>query len=262
MREWWRDRRCHFGRLDESSPFLADRSDLRPAIDFICAQLGLAKAARVLDLCCGPGRYVVELAQRGLDVVGLDIDEDYIALARRLAEKEHVPAELLVGDMREIPCVGPFDAVINVGSSFGFFETEAEDQRVLESISRTLAPGGRLLLEMGNREYLLKNFETHGSREDADGSAIEIQRSFDFVRSRIDATFCRSAAGSPPETWSHSWRAYTLAEIARLLSSGGLDLVRAFGGWNAEPYAVDARRMVVIARRPLPMRIRPVGATE
>jgi SAM-dependent methyltransferase len=248
--------------LEASSPLLADRSDLRPAIDFICAQLGLAKGSKVLDLCCGPGRYAVGLAQRGLDVVGLDIDEDYIALARRLAEREHVHAELLVGDMREIPCVGPFDAIINVGSSFGFFETEAEDQRVLESISRTLASGGRLLLEMGNREYLLKNFETHGSLEDADGSAVEIQRSFDFVRSRIDTTFRRSATGSPPENWSHSWRAYTLAEIARLLSNSGLELVHAFGGWGAEAYDADSRRMVVIARRPLPMRIRPVAATE
>ncbi len=262
MQEWWRDPRCHLGRLGDSSPLLTDRSDLQAAIRFIWERLELEKGARVLDLCCGPGRYAVDLSQRGLDVVGLDINEDYVALARRLAEREGAHAEFLVGDMREIPWVDRFDAVINVGSSFGFFASEAEDQRVLEAVAGALGPGGRLLLEMGNREYLLKNFETHRSRENADGSITEVQRSFDFVRSRIDASFRRSAAGSPPETWSHSWRAYTLAEIARLLSSAGLDLVHTFGDWEAEPYDVDASRMVVIARKRLSVRSRAVGPTE
>ena len=122
MTEWWRDPRCHFGRLDESSPLLADRADLQPAVDFICARLGLAPGARVLDLCCGPGRYVVELARRGLEVVGLDIDEGYVA---------------------------------------------------------------------------------------------QVERRFDFARSRIVTTFRRPGSEGPEETWSHSWRAYTLAELAR-----------------------------------------------
>jgi SAM-dependent methyltransferase len=249
VHEWWRDPRCHFGTLDESSPVLTDRSDLQAAIGFILLQLDLEKGARILDLCCGPGRYVIELAHRGLDVVGIDINEDYVGLARRLAEQEGVTAEVLVSDMREIPYVNCFDAVINVGTSFGLFETESEDQRAIESVSGALKPGGRFLLEMGNRDYLLKNFEATNSSENPDGSATHVQRSFDYVRSRINTTFRRSASHGILETWSHSWRAYTLTEVAGLLAEARLDLVSTFGSWRSEAYGVDTRRMIVISER-------------
>jgi len=151
--------------------------------------------------------------------------------------------------MREIPYVDHFDAVINVGTSFGFFEMEAEDQRGIESVSGALKPGGRFLLEMGNRDYLLKNFESASSSENADGSVTDAQRSFDYVRSRINTTFRRSASRELLETWFHSWRAYTLAEVAGLLAHAGLDLVNAFGGWRSEAYGIDTRRMIVISER-------------
>ena len=249
MHEWWRDPRCHFGRLDETSPVLSDRSDLEAAIPFIVERLDLRTGARVLDLCCGPGRYAIELTRCGLDVVGIDLNEDYVELARRLAEHEGASAQFLVGDMREIRYVNRFDAVINVGTSFGFFETEAEDQRVIELVSAAMKVGGRFLLEMGNRDWLLKNFEAASSSENPDGSITKVQRSFDYLRSRSDTTFRRSANGKLLETWSHSWRAYTLAEVAGLLAHAKLDLVGTFGGWQSEAYGVDSRRMIVISEK-------------
>ncbi len=134
MQEWWRDPRCHFGPLTESSPLLTNRSDLEVAIHFILEHLHLQGGDSILDLCCGPGRYVIGLGQRALEAVGIDINAEYIALARQLAEREGVSAHLQVGDMREIPYVDRFDAVINVGTSFGFFESEVEDQRAVDSI--------------------------------------------------------------------------------------------------------------------------------
>jgi hypothetical protein len=102
---------------------------------------------------------------------------------------------------------------------------------------------------MGNRDYLLKNFEASSSRENPDGSLTEVHRSFDYVRSRINTTFRRSSNDELLETWSHSWRAYSLTELASLLSHANLDLVNTFGGWKSEPYNVDATRMVVISQK-------------
>ena len=157
-REWWRDPRCHFGDLDEDSPLLIQRADVRPAIEFISAELPLPPHARILDLCCGPGRHAVELALQGFVVVGLDLNERYIALARRLAARERVAAQFVVGDMRRLPFTSCFDAVINVGTSFGFFDAAADDRAVIAEVARVLRPGGIFLLEMGNRDYYLKYF--------------------------------------------------------------------------------------------------------
>jgi SAM-dependent methyltransferase len=249
MDEWWRDYRCHFGKLDESSPMILDRSDVQAALQSISQHLDLEEGSRILDLCCGPGRYTTELAKMEYEVVGIDINEDYVALARKLAEQERVSPEIIVGDMREISYAGSFDAVISVGTSFGFFATETENELVIESIARSLKPGGHFLLEMGNRDYLLKNFEASSSRENPDGSLTEVHRSFDYVRSRINTTFRRSSNDELLETWSHSWRAYSLVEVISLLSQSNLDLVDTFGGWKSEPFDVDATRMVVISKK-------------
>ena len=249
MTEWWRDPRCHFGRLDEFSPLLRERVDLQPAIEFISSQLCLEKGMRVLDLCCGPGRYAIELAHRGFDVVGIDLNEDYIALARKVADREKLTAGFLVADTRQIPFVNYFDAIINVGTSFGFFDAQADNQRVIEAVAVALRPGGHFLLEMGNRDFLLKNFVSAESRENEDGTVTAIDRSFDYVHSRIHTSFERSSRGESLEKWSHSWRAYTLTEVVSLLAQSDLDLVAAFGGWQCEEYGVDSMRMVVVSRR-------------
>jgi ubiquinone/menaquinone biosynthesis C-methylase UbiE len=114
--EWWRDPRHHFGELTMDSPLLHQRDGLQPAVEFISADLALPTCARILDLCFGPGRVAVELAHRGYDVVGLDLNEQYIALARELAEREGVQATFLTGDMRAIPFESHFDAIINIAS--------------------------------------------------------------------------------------------------------------------------------------------------
>ena len=86
--EWWRDPRCHLGKLNKHSAIVAHRADIQPAIEFVRSQLMLPAGARILDLCCGPGRYAIEPARRGFAVLGLDVNEDYVSIARRLAEKE------------------------------------------------------------------------------------------------------------------------------------------------------------------------------
>jgi SAM-dependent methyltransferase len=244
--EWWRDPRCHYGKLTIDSAVLRERDDTRPAIEFIAAELGLARGARILDLCCGPGRHAVELAQRGFDVVGLDVSSGYIALAQQLAEREGVRATFLAGDMRRIPFEQHFDAIINVGTSFGFFDSDAENARAIQAAARALKPQGVFLLEMGNREYYLKHFLAKDWRRLEDGRVTIIQRDFDYERSRIIVAF-ETLGGEQVERWSHSWRAYTLAEMAGMLEQAGLALSSIYGDWDRSAYGVDSPRMVLVS---------------
>jgi SAM-dependent methyltransferase len=246
--EWWRDPRCHFGELTIDSPLLHQRDDIQPAIEFICTELALPTNARILDLCCGPGRYAVELARRGYDVVGLDINERYIALARQLAAREGVQATFLTGDMREIPFESHLDAIINVGTSFGFFESEVENRRVIKAVAKALTSKGVFLLEMGNRDYYLKNFKAKDWRRLENGRGIITQREFDYVQSRIDQVF-EIVGGEGVERWSLSWRAYTLAEVVEMSKQAGLALSCVYGGWERSQYSVDSPRMVIVSER-------------
>ncbi len=244
--EWWRDPRCHYGKLTIDSAVLRERDDTRPAIEFIATELGLTRGARILDLCCGPGRHAVELAQRGFDVVGLDINSGYIALAQQLAEREGVQATFLTGDMRAIPFEGHFDLIINVGTSFGLFDSDVQNARAIQAVARALKPQGLFLLEMGNRDYYLKHFQAKDWRRLENGRVTVIRRDFDYERSRIVVAF-ETVGGERVERWSHSWRAYTLAEMAGMLEQASLVLSSIYGGWDRSAYGVDSPRMVLVS---------------
>ena len=69
-------------------------------VGFLVDALDLEPGERVLDVGCGPGRHAVALARRGIDVVGVDLSEDFIALARHAAMADEVRASFEVGDVR------------------------------------------------------------------------------------------------------------------------------------------------------------------
>ncbi|GAA3690810.1 class I SAM-dependent methyltransferase [Lentzea roselyniae] len=111
----------------------------------IWALAELTEGGRVLDLACGWGRISRYLTDRGADVVGVDINETMLEAARRNAPK----ATFVAADMRELPDLGTFDAVIIWWSSFGFFD-DGTDQLILRKLRENLRPGGKLLVEHAN----------------------------------------------------------------------------------------------------------------
>ena len=120
-------------------------------VDFLVDALGLAPGARILDVGCGPGRHAVALARRGFEVVGVDISERFIALAR-----QHTPDGVALtferADARALAYNSEFDAVISLcQGAFGLSGGEGvasldPDRAVLDGIARSLRPGGRVAL--------------------------------------------------------------------------------------------------------------------
>jgi SAM-dependent methyltransferase len=219
-------------------------------IAFIERALELKIDARVLDLCCGPGRHSVSLAQRGYKVTGLDLSQRYLDLARRAAIDGNVALDTVSADMREIPFSDYFDAVINMYSSFGYLESEGEDLKVLDSIARSLKPGGRLLLDMLNREWAVANYIQNDWHAEADGTLYVEHRALDFSSSRMRVRFIIvGPGGDRRDSIGHDIRLYTLTEMTRLLERVGLSDVEVFGGFDGEPYGIGSRRMIICVRK-------------
>src|SRR6266704_3184420 len=197
-------------------------------VSFVERALALTAGQSLLDLCCGPGRHALLLAQRGLRVTALDLSQPYLDAAAAEAKRRGIEIETVRADMRAPGFDGRFDAVINMFSSFGYLESEAEDAKVRRGVAAALRPGGRALFDLINREWVIRNQVADESRTGADETVY-------LKRHDLDG---------------HHIRLYTLTELIGMLETTGLRLERVYGGFDGEVYGVDTRRMIVVATKP------------
>lgn len=220
---------------------------------FVASALELKPGASVLDLCCGQGRHSIQLAKRGLRVTGLDLNAEYLELAKQAAIASKVTVETIAADMRKIPFENKFDAIVNMYSSFGYLESEAEDLKVLESAAKALKTGGRLLLDMLNREWAIDNYIQNDWHTGADGTLYVERRDLDLATSRMHVHFIVvDPTGGRRESIGHIIRLYTLTEMTRLLERVGVRVTAVFGGFEGEAYTIGTRRMIIVGEKPNP----------
>ncbi len=226
-------------------------------VDFIVEALELPEGARpdgrppgrILDLCCGHGRHAVPLAQRGFDVTGLDLSEYHLRLARKAAREAGVKVRWLRRDMRDIPLEGELDAVINMFTAFGYFQDEREDVKVLEAVSRALKPGGRFFIDTMNREWLMRYYKETEWRQHEDGLITMERRKLDLLTSRNESLWMLITPEGERREHRIDLRLYTLTEMAKIFARAGLAVRRTWGGFDGREYAIDSRRMIVLAEK-------------
>ena len=164
----WHDQDQFWGLFE---PFLFNeqrRSNAKGEVENLIELLNIQGENRVLDLCCGTGRHSLELSHYGYPVVGVDRTAAYITRARQLAGQEGLGVDFVLGDMRDFCRPETFDVVINMFGSFGYFEDEADDRRVVMNMHASLGPGGRFLIETAGKEIVARNFQAKDWYEDND----------------------------------------------------------------------------------------------
>ena len=219
---------------------------------FVHRVLQLRRDAEVLDLCCGHGRHAVILALTGLRVTGLDLSEAYLERAAAIAASAGVDLPLVRSDMRELPFEGRFDAVINIFTSFGYLNSDEEDQKVLHQVAKALKPGGQFLIDLINREWVVSNYVREERKVVPNGTVYEERREIDLLLSRINNSFTvTSPDGTAHHTDGLTIRLYSLTELVRKLEAAGLVYRTVYGGYELERYGVESRRMIVVADKPL-----------
>jgi D-alanine-D-alanine ligase len=158
--DWWRHIfNANYLRTD--GDVVDDPEITALEIDAFLSLLDAKPDDRILDLCCGQGRHVQELAHRGFrNLTGVDRSHYLIARAKRVFRQQGLAATLREGDARKLRFPeDSFDIVYVAGNSFGYFETIEDDIAVLQEIRRLLRPRGQLLIDFTDGDYLRANFE-------------------------------------------------------------------------------------------------------
>ncbi len=155
----------------------------------------------------------------------------------------------MAGDMRSLPFEREFDAVYSYYTSFGYFGDD-ENERVLAGVARALKPGGRFLLEMANRDWILTHPLQRVWNQREDGSLHMEESSLDLVTSRVVSRLIHiTPDGGPRLTKEYELRVYTCAELTALCARHGLAVRQVWGGADRSAYGTESRRLVLLAER-------------
>ena len=217
--------------------------------DFVEDRLGVEKGAVVLDLCCGNGAHAVELASRGYNVVGYDLSLAMLAHAADEAQAKSQRINFLQGDMRDMAFEDMFDAVYCWSTSFGYFEDE-KNVDVLARIRKALRPGGVLLLDLTNRDYVAARQPSLVWFE-GEGCVCMDEMSLDFFTSRLRVKRTVMFEDGRAREIEYSIRLYALNELGKMLHEAGFKVIE-ITGHPAHPgvfFGSESPRIIVLAER-------------
>ena len=199
---------------------------------FIMSRLELGPGNRVLDIGCGYGRHAIELAASKISVTGIDTSLPLMIKAAELSRDQGVEVDFMHQDMREMTFDSEFDGAYCMMTSFGYFDDEA-NQDVIRRVFCALKPGGRFLLEVINRDFVLGDLPSRVWWEGGECVVMD-EVEFNFLTSRIVSK--RSVVFADGRSVNHdlSIRAYCLHELGRLLSEQGFKVSSVTGSMSTQ----------------------------
>ena len=217
--------------------------------DFIIEALGLAPGATILDVGCGLGLHAIELTGRGYLVVGLDLSLPMLSRASDEAQDRGLKINFLHGDMREMTFEGAFDAVLSWGTTFGYFDDDS-NRRVASRMRRALKPGGKLLLDVTNRDHVLRT-QPNLVWFEGDGCVVMEETSLNYFSSRLQVKRTVILDDGRQRDARYSIRLYALHELGQLLHQEGFRVAQVSGleATKGVFFGAASPRLIVLAER-------------
>ena len=205
----------------------------------IVKYLNLDKEDSILDLACGKGRHSIFLNSLGFHVTGLDLSKNSIKDAKK---KQSSSLHFNVHDMRNLYST-QFEVVLNLFTSFGYFEKDSDNFKVIQTIKSCLKQKGIGVIDFMNSSHVIENLIPQNSYQ-ADGVTFKLKRSYSdgFITKDIEVL-----DSGKTYQFQEKVRAYSLQDFETMLSNAGLHLLECFGNYKLEPFnSKTSKRLILI----------------
>ena len=212
-------------------------------IQNLAGNLNLEKGSRVMDLACGKGRHSVTLNKLGFDVLGVDLSANSIEQAKAF---ENDTLHFGVCDMRDAQTSNEFDCIFNLFTSFGYFDSQKDNAKVINAMHRMLKNDGLLVIDFMNAKRIIDSLVLEESKE-VEGVVFNITRHYDG-----EHIFKNIKFEDKGEQFDFTERvqALQIEDFETLLKANGFNILSTFGNFDLKEFEKSTSdRLIVIAQK-------------
>jgi len=205
----------------------------------LTSYLNLKKGSKLLDLPCGKGRHSIYLNSLGFNVTGADLSKNSIKHAKYF---ENDTLNFEVHDMRE-PFKTKFDAILNLFTSFGYFDQDKMNIEVLKNLKNGLSKDGVLVIDFMNVNHVKK----HLIEEE-----IILKNEVEFhINRSIENGFIKKDIRFTTNNIEHHHQEYvrflSLDTFKRYIEDANLKLKHTFGDYNLNSFNIEnSNRLILV----------------
>ncbi len=223
----------------------ANRNDAEAAefISNLINFLQIEKNSAVLDLACGKGRHSITLNKLGYSVLGVDLSSNSIEAAKK-NETENL--RFAVHDMREVIVGQKFAAIFNLFTSFGYFDTISENEKVVQSMHEMLVENGFLIIDFMNAQKVIDTLVSKESKT-IDGITFELERFYDGSHIFKEIRF---EDNGKKFNFTERVQALKMADFEQLLTSNKFEVLHTFGDFSLSTFEpTQSDRLIILAKK-------------
>ena len=244
MAEWFEE----WFDTDEYLDVYRHRNDAeaKELVKLILRSVDVPNKAEVLDLACGTGRHSIIFAQKGFNVTAVDLSDKLLCVAKKSAEVNKVKIDFIKSDIRNFSVDKKFSLIINLFTSFGYFNDDEENFLLFEISFKYLKEAGYFVLDYFNKTYLEQNLVDESKDKFEHCTLIQKRH---IENNRVIKDIYINGNGKEKH-YMESVRMYGRDELVLRIEKAGLKIKNIYGGFEGEDFdEANSQRIIIIAQK-------------
>jgi SAM-dependent methyltransferase len=223
-----------------------NNEDAQKLIDLILSEVKLPANSKILDAACGAGRHSIYLRQRGFDVVGFDLSKTLLQKAKLDSENKSIRIDLFCADLRRVYLNTKFNLIINLFTSFGYFDSDEENFFFPHVTYDLLLAGGYYILDYMNKNFVLENLIPESNKVINNKYIVEKRR---IENNRVIKEI-KIIDGDVQKQFTESVKLYNDNEIITQLKRIGFNVAKIVGDYEGNIFDnKNSQRLIIFCKR-------------
>jgi len=180
----------------------------------------------------------------GYNVVGIDLSRTLLEAAKYKSTYSE-KARFVQADMRQLPFRNSFDLLLNLFTSFGYFDSDVENQKVFYQFKQVLKDDGWFVFDYMNEKHVRDNLVS-SQREEIGNIMIELERYISDERVQKKIIMYQNGKKS---IFYESVKMYHPEKIQSMMQQAGLSVHKVMGDYDGAPFRPNSPRLVIIGSK-------------